>query len=115
MDFLKRYAGTTFNALVDAEGQDDNTASGLEQKIFEKIRQPSDSSEPASNPKEPRADEESDTEEDKGEDEAKMEQPKPPHFLHGRLLLHGGLLLQHMMDLRILPSAFLIWRQRWRD
>ena len=80
MDFLKRYAGTTFNALVDAEGQDDNTASGLEQKIFEKIRQPSDSSEPASNPKEPRADEESDTEEDKGEDEAKMEQPKPPPF-----------------------------------
>ena len=80
MDFLKRYAGTTFNALVDAEGQDDNTASGLEQKIFENIRQPSDSSEPASNPKEPRADEESDTEEDKGEDEAKMEQPKPPPF-----------------------------------
>ena len=80
MDFLKRYAGTTFNALVDAEGQDDNTASGLEQKIFEKIRQPSDSSEPASNPKEPRADEESDTEEDKGEDEAKMEQPKSPPF-----------------------------------
>ena len=80
MDFLKRYAGTTFNALVEAEGHDDNMASGLEQKIFEKIRQPSDSSEPASNPKEPRADEESDTEEDKGEDEAKMEQPKSPPF-----------------------------------
>jgi len=85
MDFLKRYAGTTFNALVEAEGHDDNMASGLEKGIFEKIRQPSDSSEPASDPEEPASDpeeeEEGDTEEDKGEDEAKMEpvlQPRTP-------------------------------------
>ena len=87
MDFLKRYAGTTFNALVEAEGHDDNMASGLVKGIFEKIRQPSDSSEPASDPEEPASDpeeeEEGDTEEDKGEDEAKMEpglQPTTPPF-----------------------------------
>jgi len=84
MDFLKRYAGTTFSALVEAEGQDDSMAS-LEKSIFEKIRQPSDSSEPASDPEMPgdpkEEEEEGDTEEDKGEDEAKMEpvlQPKTP-------------------------------------
>lgn len=52
MDFLKRYAGTTFSALVEAEPQDDRIAS-LEKSVFEKIRQPSDSSEPASDPEMP--------------------------------------------------------------